>query len=414
MPRYNTESPSYQMNRRFNRRELLAGGAFATAVYLFEKNVLKFALKDKPGSYNSEIHGTTVFEALPGIPVIVDGWTISIPHQFLSKSTLNKPSKKVLITLINRDERNITDVVSEKGMIKIDNNDTSGSGLTAVKWHYYPSEQPLYLRASQTNDESGASRNFQITLRSYHENITAGENPFVFSEKPLPKQVTDELVKTSKDFFPYTGYIPISVPYAKYEDGTYDNIGSNKRAIISSATFFGNIQEFEPEFGKQVQTHELGHALFDKVNTRNSLPSLYWIADFTKAFQALDTVSGLKRSNSFNDQAELSPAWSIFDESTYIILRNQNIPDEYMQLVRKDGHPYDKPTELFASALTVLRYRSQDFITQFQNLPDDEHKNAVKDVVSLIFRLLRSSAREEDLQRLLPQNHLVSDALNIS
>ncbi|HQT44774.1 MAG TPA: hypothetical protein PLO51_02255, partial [Candidatus Micrarchaeota archaeon] len=140
------------------------------------------------------------------------------------------------------------------------------------------------------------------------------------------------------------------------EDGSKGAIKIEVQVFLSSPYYF-----------RQVLMHEASHWLYDSqhkapknVAVSEAMAKIY--KDFFEMREdksiSPDRLYRLSLSNSSRSmENDAAPMFAFFDESTY----NQ----------RNGGHPYDTPSELFASASAILATDFQGFFTNLAKFIDD-------------------------------------------
>ena len=220
----------------------------------------------------------------------------------------------------------------------------------------------------------------------------------IYSEVTLDKETLRKIYELVKTLDSYVHPVSVVIIKTHPEKHTGAYFGDRDRIEIPSSSF--NNPEFENE-GFIKLFHELGHAIRKRISLR---PDQEANSALQAVYRNLVQEAGFDYWTSrldFNVDTENSPYFSIFDESSYIPPH----PSPY-------GHPYTSPVELYAGALTVLRFFPDEFIERFKNLSSEGKEDAVRAVVrSFIYVLLLTNQGSKDLEELLPQYKKILKAI---
>jgi hypothetical protein len=227
---------------------------------------------------------------------------------------------------------------------------------------------------------------------------------FVCSEVPLSSDVLANMEYTARLFSHFVA--PRTTTYIREAKKDDERSGSyNRNIILLSSDLFTN-PRFEYD-GPLVLFHEYAHAIVDSIIQRSS-------GDFREYDRLIQAYRGLLATAGLSfpvrqlletalatpsQNLEDNPYFSIFDESSYL---GKEVAEGF-------GHPYDNPTELFASALTVLRYFPERFLVRYQSM-EPAKRVAVKAVVEVVVQIL-SSRNRRVMDQLLPQLSTIRAAM---
>lgn len=183
-----------------------------------------------------------------------------------------------------------------------------------------------------------------------------------------------------------------SIPTMRH--GSYYDQSTNEINLVYMPFNSSNDQELEI-----VVVHELVHSLLSKINSNQQL-----VSDLEEAYKYLLLASPSGEAASQNDDDERlnnianQPAWKILREATY--LGDSSV-----------GHPWDGPSEMFASTISVLVHYPEDFVAYFNALNEQE-KIAVR--LSVITSLKALDEAGVDLRYYIQDCDLIFEALSLN
>jgi hypothetical protein len=239
---------------------------------------------------------------------------------------------------------------------------------------------------------------YPIKLNFYTYTPPSGEDERIriFSETHLPNELLKNLHQLHAVFnrftIPSVVYI-FEVTDPKNRGGI--NVIEENRIELPSIIFTNPIFTNE---GLIVLTHELAHSIVKEIIYNKDQEANKRLFD---AYAGLVKAAGwdIPIPSFFNPALETSPYFTIFDESHYV---KREEPQESYN-IHFYGHPYSDHTELFSSALTILRFFPSEFIQRYNQL-NEEQRGLVKEVVGAILNALEFlNPNTGDIELLIPE-----------
>lgn len=229
-----------------------------------------------------------------------------------------------------------------------------------------------------------------------------GDKIRIYSEIDLGGSTLKKLHQLSRDFDSFC--LPPAVYIFEVERETMRGgmISYDEDRIELSSIIFTH-PKF-PNEGEMKLFHELSHAIAFEIVFAPEYQRLS--KNLIEAYEQLVTKAGWKVPvPSFSllgppKEIEDNPYFSIFDESSYI--KEKRTEERF---IARFGHPYSDCSELFASALTVLRYFPKEFIERYKQLKPDQ-----QETIRLVTRTILESLESINyyaMETLLPHYDLL-------
>lgn len=209
----------------------------------------------------------------------------------------------------------------------------------------------------------------------------------VVSERRLPKRLFDRIYK--KALF-YRSYLDKRKPVTLISDNP----------ISGGATYeaYEDTIVLPLKYTKRptTQDHESAHALYSELEDQKRVKGLEALAEKISAHIEPDQSRQLDSDALDGCSKEYSDVYKLFDETTYEPRYGCNA-----------GHPTDNANELFASALSVLRYYPGRLARHFKNIKVDTEKQQAQDVINQILLLTDELANKQNRPPIIPSDSVV-------
>jgi hypothetical protein len=367
-------------------------------------------------------------------PIRIEKWKLFFDKKRIEDYFKKFPDRRIVFTLVNPNISGILRFTASQDGIFVLNKieDENNIIMVALPPSYdLPNEDQivyLHFREIETKGkEQKIVRDnvYPIKLNFYTYNPINRENfeidvylP-IYSEVPLSNDLFKKIYEICKIFYNrFISYFPRVYifeyrkrPWYKVSDDFGSYIYEENRIELASKNFTNPLF---PNEGIITAFHELSHVIvkeivFDEDQRLNQI--------LFEVFKVLNDKSGIKVFSRYSippkeeikavEKLEDNVYFSIFDESFYI--------KKVYRIETLLGHPYDDYSELFASALTVLRFFPNEFIQRYNQLNPEQRKVVAK-VVRTIFKILESILKykdrsSEDIKELLPQKDLLKKAI---
>ncbi len=306
----------------------------------------------------------------------VDGWTLLIDPDASStyiqkRKEAENAEIELHISLIIPDEKNKTVTIGEYGC---------GNGIlfdgifyNAITYQPTRANEKTFLTILETrNGKVYKIDSVPVSFAVYHPEKKDDKRNHIFSEADLEAIVLQEIDSCYKTF---THLTQANVYIHKSKDeqmrsGEYN--GNTDEVHLSSVVFTKPLFPLE---GTMRLYHELCHAALQKLKVDTTDPrqmiSLY--SAYEKIAKQSNCTLPIKISfigpPAFLEEDSL---FTLFDESTYL---NKLVGGEG---IAEYGHPYSDYDELFASAMSVMRFFTEECISKYQKLRSADKRVAVK------------------------------------
>lgn len=209
----------------------------------------------------------------------------------------------------------------------------------------------------------------------------------VVSEKPLPKRLFDQIRK--KALF-YRSYLDKRKPVTL--------ISENE--ILGGATYeaYEDTIVLPSKYAKRptLQDHESAHALYFELEDQKRVKDLEALAEKISSHIEPDESKRFTAKGLDGCDKEYSAVYRLFDETTYEPRHGCST-----------GHPADNANELFASALTIMRYYPGRLARNFKNIKTDTEKQQAQDVINQILLLTDELASKQNKPPIIDTESIV-------
>jgi hypothetical protein len=255
----------------------------------------------------------------------------------------------------------------------------------------YLKKKKIQERVGKNNITNVASEihTFKVDLNSFVPSETKLK-PRVLSEVNIGQEYLsklNELHGLFSDIRPIHPIMVIDQELGKNKNKPFFDSDDDYRSIImvESQDFTNSPYD---NFGEIVAVHELTHGLVHFSDLKGETYDLW--NSLIESHKELKTKINYPRG---------SLVFRIFTESSY--LKNKftgNFDD-------KAGHPWDNTNEFMASFVTTMRYFTDEFITKFKKLSEEDKTNA-RNLKNKAIAFLKSMDKSKDLQlikKLIPR-----------
>ncbi len=351
----------------------------------------------------------------PYVNVKIDGWRFLIDQEALKASTTEKSATFSISSsdAVLRQRLNVGFGGYASSALESEIEGRKYWELVAYPASVSPNKpQRVYLHVEERNIETDESKTTSYPVDiSFDTHISGEEYQKVrfYSEIQLDEETKKRIDKMLAVFDKFTPRGAPQVYIFKDENIEYrGGVYSEGQTKVPSNLFTS--PEFQDE-GLAKIFHETCHGVMEQFLTLK--------ADLGPSSEVFNAFKGLVEGAAEIDpdlfkipmpsfglfgvpkEVEENPYFSIFDESNYVNLP----PDKYGQ-EGTYGHPYSNFDELFASALTVIRFFPDQFIENYDSL-DAKVQEKVQKTVKAVFGVLtwfrkKPEDHQADLGELLP------------
>lgn len=395
---------------RISRRDLFSFLLGTTATYIIGKltNLLgkygidtpeepyaispdRFQLQDET-VYNDDrqyTDGETILSEIGSMKV--NGWKIYINSENIKQYFQQNPDNSLKVYIYALGIPGQLDRTMQK--VYLNNKDDSKNEFELNIPPSQSMEYCLEIKSYNSNNNNTSIQLYKI-LPKYYKSELKGVD--IISPVPLTAKLTTMVEKVWNPF----KEILASPPHTLYMCPSSDDEGASYALELNTVSCdikkMSNLDEMERSL-----YHELSHALFwklslhlnrsDQNNAKNVFQSYKNIMNYNgwsldDLDQEFDDFINFKTFTIEHiKEFETESLIRIFDESSYV-----HSTKDFFDLKKHDpmGHPYENYNEFFASAMTVLRYFSDQFLENYKGLKDEE-KHLVKPTVQVIFDIIR-------------------------
>jgi hypothetical protein len=271
-------------------------------------------------------------------------------------------------------------------------------------------EQEIFTKEEDLKKIRRAHKRQASKMHRYHIRLSGSASslknsekvPRVFAEGKIPQSGLDKVADVHRLAGAFHPVAPVYV-YGEGDNDPYWKVaapnqhfdpGYNRVALSHREFTHPDV----PGQAEQVACHEICHSIMYGSKFEGTQNEAY--KKVREGFFNISKQADPGREKSWND-----PAFIIFREFSYYKVK----PDA--KKVLPAGHPWDNPDELFASAVTVFRYYSKDFVGQLEKL-NPKTKTVVKEAAQNIFGLLRSMNPDPVvLKRFIPNIEAIEKAV---
>ncbi|HEV7424256.1 MAG TPA: hypothetical protein VGO21_03640 [Candidatus Paceibacterota bacterium] len=264
-----------------------------------------------------------------------------------------------------------------------------------------PIEQEIFaekedIKKIRRKHKKQASKMHRYRIR-LHGSINSPKNneniPRVFAEGKIPRAELDKVADIHRLAGAFRPVAPVYVYGESDNDPYWQAVKSDQHFDPSYNRVALSYHEFMhpdvPGQAQQIAFHEICHSIMQGAKLEGPQDVAY--KKMSEGFSNIRQQANPNREELWND-----PAFVIFREFSYYKTKPN------AKKVLPAGHPWDNANELFASALTVFRYYSKEFMERLERF-DPPTKAIVIQQIQNIFGLLRSmNSDPEVLKRFIP------------
>lgn len=195
--------------------------------------------------------------------------------------------------------------------------------------------------------------------------------------------------------------------------------GTNETALVeeTQSNFPGVINLYLPfkralrgvEVGSTTPRHELAHVLFSDLSQddQDALSEDYEALVRTTAYRIPSEYDvQYSRPGKYYDTADNEPIWALITESQY--------ERELGNAGSLSGHPFGKPTEMFASSIAVYSSYGEQYVDHFKKLEpyqQELHRNLFKTITDILEKRAKATDPMDNITKLIPDYWAIYQAL---